>query len=513
MISTNKQSYLIVKIVLFFIGFLYFSNSIGLINSADTPQFFTTESIINYHTIDLTNFKNHPHFFVYPDVYKETDKIFSIRGFLFSILTLPIHVLARPASLLISYKFLPSEIIYPNFALELSITMLFSLVSLSCLAVLSICLYFAKINSKIAAATILATGLGTYFWKYAGSIGRQPLIALFIIIWQTMVMLDPKAKNNRFGIIISILAGITFGIDPILFISLGFFILLDCVILARNNPKQAILRAVIYIFSAIYISVFHFIFYGRPSYSLYDKYDSFQEIPREKLSSFLFGTPLQPTINYVFFGKSPLSEKTLINFNNYPTTKEAFSANYASKYDFYGLFFITPIFLLSLLGLFQILKNNLRLFLYTAIVFGVNILLTLKWFGFYGGNSYDVRYFYPFMILLALPTAIAIKYILAIKNMILKILSIILISALSLWSVFMGWLGVINMYKPALTGERRIFVSLTEFIANPKAFTFSDYFNATLPNFYNAISFTLLFIAAYSIYKLISNKSFISGRK
>ena len=66
----------------------------------------------------------------------------------------------------------------------------------------------------------------------------------------------------------------------------------------------------------------------------------------------------------------------------------------------------------------------------------------------------------------------------------------------------MGWLGVINMYKPALTGERRIWMEIYDLKTQFFNHSFKDYLDATFmnrENFWIPIALSIMFFLIYQL--------------
>jgi len=93
--SIINHRHLLPFVLFTFIFTVYFSSSVGLMNSMDTPQFFTTEALIQNHNIDISVFRYDPHYFVWPDVYNYKNQTLGLRGYLTSVLYLPLHIISN----------------------------------------------------------------------------------------------------------------------------------------------------------------------------------------------------------------------------------------------------------------------------------------------------------------------------------------------------------------------------------------------------------------------------------
>jgi len=67
----------------------------------------------------------------------------------------------------------------------------------------------------------------------------------------------------------------------------------------------------------------------------------------------------------------------------------------------------------------------------------------------------------------------------------------------------MGWLGVISMYLPSLTGERRIWMDIYDFPTKLTQHSFNEYLNATFMNRENAWIAVALSIIGYVIFRTV----------
>jgi len=214
------------KIILFvFIFTVLFSSAVGLYNSVDTPQFFTTESIIRYGSIDLSFFRKDPHFFVYPDIYVYKGQLLSLRGIFFSLLMVPAHFAGQLTQhLFTTNNFPPGQVHTANFPYELAVTCYVTLYVV-------IGLFFAyqtiseiTKNKIIASICVLLIAFASYIWKYSSLYSRQNLVLMFLGINLYFLYLFLKTKRNIWLICFSLLTILAYGFDMFLFISMGCFL-------------------------------------------------------------------------------------------------------------------------------------------------------------------------------------------------------------------------------------------------------------------------------------------------
>ncbi len=87
-----------------------------------------------------------------------------------------------------------------------------------------------------------------------------------------------------------------------------------------------------------------------------------------------------------------------------------------------------------------------------------------------------------------------------LSNKFIKYIIYIFFTISFIFSLIMGWLGVINMYKPALTGERRIWMDVYDLPKDFSKHSFKEYLDATFlnrKNFWIPIMFSLIFLLIY----------------
>lgn len=502
-------------IIFTFIFTIYFISSVGLINSGDTPQYFTTEAIIKNKNLDMSFFKDDPHFFVWPDYFVKDNQILNFRGWLFSFISIPFHYLAVILKTFLKTTLFARHInIVKNFAYELAIVSTLSVWNV--FGLILIWMILNKIaNKKISTLTTLIFAFGTYIWKYAATYTRS----IFIVFINGLVIYSLwsyfKKREKIWLLILSISVGIVFGIDLILFFSLIISLVLVFTnyylyfFLKNKNKKDKKeffiglgMSFLIFFFIIIVNIFFNYFYYKKITFSNYEKHIFFNELSEKEKNKFLFSAPIYPTILSILFGVGKLPSESFRHFEKAPSIiGEHFSLSYAKKYNFFGLFTITPFALLGFLSLKEMFLNKnkkLKLIIcFSFLMFFLQILITTKYFAFYAANQYDVRYFYPYILYLAIPIALALK-----KYFNRKVFFIFTL-LLSFFSIFMGWLGVINMYKPALTGERRIWMDLYDVPQNFFKYSFQDYLDATFLNRENFWVPILLSISGFVFFKLI----------
>lgn len=502
LIKTRVKKLDILEIVLFlFIFVIYFISSVGLINSGDTPQYFTTEALIQHQSLDLSFFSKDPHYFIYPDYWINNGQTMSMRGFMLSVIMIPVHFLAKLVKNFISFNGFDPAIFSPNLNYEIAITSIF--VGFSVAGLYYIYLLLKQYaNKKIAAISIFLFAFGTYVWKYSAMYSRHgfAVFTIGLFLYQNYKLFKNKKNINPF-IINLFITSIVFGVDMILF--LVFAITNFCLLAGKLVDWKLFLKKRNSIFTLL-IAIF-FISNIALNLHLYNSPIAIQnnkntvlvqaDINKQKMKKAWLSTPLWPTFFAVLFNYKQLPKESFANYDKLPAIFYKYaSVDFAKKYEFYGLFVISPFIFISLALNFKFDKNKML----GILMFLLSVILNAKVLCFWGGNQYDVRYFYPYTLFLSFFVADFLKTTGKMKNKIIKKILLIAFFIISAFSLFMGWLGVINMFKPALTGERKIWLTLSN-IEIIKEIETKVFIKATFPNLENFVVAIVLFLISLVI--------------
>ncbi len=532
-------------LLLSFIFTIYFCSAVGLINSGDSPQYFTTEALIKNQTINISSFSDDPHFYIWPDYWQKDDQTFAIRGYFLSMLSIPIHLLSALIKNFFSLENFPLEILSNNFAYKLSITALFTLFSVMGLAFIwKLLLLIDDTNDEneenhlnfynkiIASVVVFGLAFGTYVWKYSSYYARHGasvfLVGLFSYSsWQILKKIKFEQKL-KWLIVFAFGISLSFGLDIILFLSSGVtFLILSYLVFFQNKKSYSLSK----ILNCINKNILYKILLGLTLLTFFLNlglnlhwYQSplfvqntrvnvlVTKLKQEKLATLdWLSTPFFPTIFYVLFSGKELPASVFSNYQNLPEAYATYaSIEWAQRYIFYGLFFISPFLIWSIISLLVAKKQTKQLVFISFIQFSITTILNTKTLCFWGGNQYDVRYFYPYLLFLAFPLAVFLKKVIILKNKAYKLSLLFLFSITFTFSLIMGFLGVINMFKPALTGERRIFLDIYQISNLFQNYSRLDLLNASLLNRENwimPIILSLLVLCLWQVGKLLIKKT------
>lgn len=517
--KNNSKSFLLNKIfhkaavlpctVFVIISTVYFSSAVGLMNTMDAPQYFTTEALLKYGNLDLAPFRSDPHYFVNPDFFYYRGQILGVRGYLLSLFTVPLHTISSYWENFYQTGLFPKQVaVVTNFKYELSIVSFFIFFSSIGLLVFWKLQEQLTHNRFIASLLTLAVAFGSYIWKYSASYARHGFEVLLLSSSCYCIFKIFKNQNNvLWWMLFFLIWSVSFGIDPFLFLAMSVYILFFSIsIIVRNKLTKLIdpKKVLLILLPALTIIALNII----GNYYWYGTWYTSQthELPIIKnagvtnnLLQVWMSTPLYPTILTVLFSCGKIPESAFLNFTKLPPAVSFYSSvSYAKQFNFYGLFTISPFIFVVLFSLLKLNKPQRELGKYCLTVFIIGILINTKKLGFWAGNQYDVRYFYPYLLLPASFCGIGFKNLLKKQSNIL----ILLFLVLAAFSLVMGWLGVISMFKPALLGERRVWVDLHN-LPFLSGYSYKELIDATFMNRQNAWIGLISAICLYIIYLVI----------
>ena len=218
---------LILYVLTTVIALIYCASAVGLINSSDTTQYFTAEALIHNQNVDMSVYQQAQHYFVYPDYFTRNGHILSVRGYVGSLISIPLHVAGWGLHYFVTAKGFSEKILTPFFTYELSIVMLYTFMTVFALVALYKTLLLVTKNQLISVLTTLATAFGTYLWKYSAFYTRQGYSVLILgLLMYCITRLSGKSEKKRAEIscVAGVLYGLSYGIDPILFIALSLYL-------------------------------------------------------------------------------------------------------------------------------------------------------------------------------------------------------------------------------------------------------------------------------------------------
>lgn len=456
------------KVIIFFliIFLIYVSNVVGPMNSGDAPQYFTGRAIIEEGSPDISSFSGDAHYFIWPDLVQRGSQTLNMRGHGVSVLMMPMHLIAQYIAPFFTFDNFPPLIINPDFGQELVTITLYTLFTLSGLVFIWLAVKALAVNAMVPYIITVQMAFGTYLWKYVAYYSRQgvQVFLLGLTTYLLVMMYKKPARSHEWLAYLLCVTSISYAIDAIQFIVLAvasvalFLFKLKFFIKEKNRLLRAILPA---FFIALVIIASNLIWYGQISSSLYKENIVIGKHFDGPITKTWMSSPIIPNLWYMLFSYDTLQPSLFRHYGQIDDVVDQYvSLAYAQKYSFYGLFIISPFFLLGIISLFKPRKIHVGVAI-SWLIFILGVIATTKYYAFWGGNLYDVRYFYPYIVILALPTAIVLDEIInALRkyNLYTKTASVVLLGAPFFWSFYMGFIGALNMYMPAQTGERRVWI-------------------------------------------------------
>jgi hypothetical protein len=392
----------------------------------------------------------------------------------------------------------PSEVLTENFRYELFIVANFTIFTSIALVILANTLSILKVKRGLQLLIPLSFAFGTYSWKYASAYARHGLIVLLINIFlNLLVRYYQQKKLFHFSLLLTVTA-FSFGIDVFLFAVFSLTVLLLTLALIKSNGialktyvnSKNLIK--ILLIPTIIISLLvttNLLVYKSPFSSQTTKQVTVKKIMGGESIATWLSTPIYPTLPVVLFNTHKIPSKAFKNFQELPSAVARFcSMSFAQKMDFYGLFFLSPFLLFSITAFLLQDKKYKILNIICLVSFLTGIALNCKVLNFWGGNQYDVRYFYPYTYFLSIPLALSIhKIFFQMSSELISAIGKTIFGVTVFFSLFINWLSVINMFKLALTGERKIFLNFWDFADYYQRYSLQDYLDATFMNRGNII--------------------------
>lgn len=462
---------------------VYFSGTVGISNSQDGPDYALTRAIVEQRTTQIGAYPQ----WINPDYAIIDNHVYAKRSPGFSILGIPIYLLA------LTYRHLatapynwqhvglngdsPTEalaMLYPALCGSLTVVLFY---------LICVTLTRHRVGSLLAAVTL---GFGTLLWRYSISYQRMPLyILLLTLLFYLAIRWERKVLRDRDLFLVGVVMGYTVVTEStavfVLPLYFGWFV---SSIVRREGYTRAAVRPTLVLAVGGLAGVSVLLGYNLFSFGhLYE--NLYQDTPGTRWESFsgLFSTPLWPSIwlNLFSHGPIPLDALSPVIRNN-PAIMTQQSANWALKTEYDGLLFQSPYFLAAALGQVAFVRQCARpaaLALGSAAV----ILVVMSSFAtFYSANLFDGRYFTPMLPFLSVGLAYFWRAVPDLWSIRLKLLAAALGAALSIWSIYNGWVFELTNYGPHVTGNNRFLLS---YLTGDRMHNLGLLWTNTFPNVFN----------------------------
>ncbi len=489
---------------------LYFSSTVGGMNSLDGSQYALTQALVEQRTIKINSFMK----WTYNTDYSVFNgQYYSDRDPGLSFAATPFYLLAKIISSIANKPYGGYNINIDFDSTLQAFTYLITVLSGAATVVLIylICIAFKR-SSLTSLVTAILVGTGTLLWRYSPSFYRDPLYTFFFFLsWYLLIItyLSFPRKTLPYYRLLTSLAGLFFGLsiftDYSKIYTISFFYLY--LLFLKNIKKEAIIYFTVGLFFPFSLI---FIYNYTAFKSLFTNPHLYQNYLLIYKSNNIFQTPLLPSVIANLFNNTFISPDLLKFHWDNPEISYQMGSKWVTFWKYKGIFVQTPILFLSIIGWISLLKSYFKesfCLLLTAISI---LLISSKMTVFWGGNTYDTRYFLTTSIIFMLGLPFFLKNIRKTKLFIIKGYKLILSILLILISIYNGWHSNLTNFAPHISGEHRFsfsqlqhpFYSYGNFWYNIKLL-----FINTFPNIYNIhILFLFYFLPVLLIYFL--NKYF-----
>ena len=501
----GKNTQFISYAIFVFFTCLYFSSTVGGMNSGDSSQFALTKSIVDHQTFQIDKNINWTYWTDYVTI---NNHYYLDREPGLSILAIPFYLTSKITSAF-------AVPLYGGFNRNInsdSIIQAFTYLTTAVFGALGIvilykiCLTF-QISQLSAFFTAIIMGTGTLFWKYSSSFFREPVFTTFFLLTIYLFLIIQKSKKNqaKYLFFAGLSLGISILVDYSKFYLIPFFIIYHSLLKKPNlsNKKRSLLFFLGLSIPLIFIFYYNFQVFQNPFTNphLHKNYFKWMQNPDN-----LFKTPLIPGIITNLFNNGPINRGLLEFFWQNPYISFQMGAYWATVWTYKGIFIQTPVLFLAIFGWFIFLKKfrkeALLLLISSICILIINSKMTVFW----AGPSYDTRYFLPVPIILLIGLPFHLDYIFKLKNRFKKLFLFGLFLYLSLISIYNGWYSNLTNFAPHLSGEHRFywesllhpFWNWNNLFVNFRILIFNSF-----PNVYNLDVFLTFYLFPFSILYMI----------
>lgn len=446
-----------------FLFFIYFLSSVGLMNSADAPQFAQIEAIVEKRTFKLNDYSK----YLWPDYIEHKGNIYTKRDPGFAYFNIPFYFISKvfeksTKSLLIPNRILEErelKLALITYGLSTAWTVLMLFVFDKILKVFNV-------SPGIRLLFVPSLGLGSLFWRQSYTFTRQPLVSLLLllIVWMLVNLSGNKRKSIYFymGVVTGLLIFVDFMTIAMvvpLYLYLLWFLLSKRKEKTFSLKKTFVLLFIGWIFGSGGLWGYNLVNFKRlikPSYFSDQYLDEFNKLEN------LFAADVTKVVPLVLFSPNKTPDPSIISyFKKMPDLARKISAEWFIKNKFEGIYYLSPLLFSSFLSmiLFERRKNR------DGIIFGILwlaviiwILLISKYSGFFAANSFNTSYYLPAIPLLHIISAVTLDKITKRWKkyfFVYRLIWFVLIFLGGL-SIYRGWRNHLTNYAPHVTGDHKI---------------------------------------------------------
>lgn len=469
---------------------LFFTTSVGIMNSGDGTQYALTKALVEKQTVQIDDF----FYYTYNTDYAVfNDHYYSDREPGQSFMAVPFYAMGK---LLNPITVLPYNGQHEGSTADAGVqvhTIMFVslLAALAVVLVYKIAFHFTqkRLPSFLTAGTL---AVGTLVWKYSSGFYRQPVTMCFLLLAFYCIL---KGRSASKLFLSGIFLGLTLACDLTMIFPVGAFVLyivFTSIVKQLSHHKVLIVFFIGIVISLALNAGYNAVVFKSP-FTNPHLYEGNPNWAFQKNAYSNFQSPIQYSLPAVLFSASPLSPKAIAPiFWNDDVLRDAQGASWATKRQFKGIFTQTPVLYLALFGFIYLLRKKeiIVCFLLGATFIVPMSMLTM----YYSANTYDTRYFLQAVPFITIGLAGWYTWLFGLKRKLMKMFLIIISLDLTALSLYHGWYSVVTHYAPNLTGEIRF---------NPEdTVDMATLFINTFPNIYNLHIAVIYILLVYSTYKL-----------
>src|SRR3989344_2248849 len=429
---------------------IYFSSTVGGMNSLDGSQYSLTQALVEEHTFKIDSFMKWTY---NVDYSLSNHHFYADRDPGLSFLAIPFYWLAKNIYIFANKPYGNINIDTDSIIQALTYITSAIICALGLLAFYQSSLYFVK-SKKIAFFTAFIGGLGTLMWKYSSGFYREPVFtSLLFISFYFLFISEKYSFNDRKKILF--LSGMIVAISIFVDYSKVFILPIYYLFLVLN--KEIKRQLIIYFSAGLVIFILLIIFYNISAFNnifanphAYHAYLKWMRIPIN-----IFQTPLISSLVTNLFSNSPIQRNILSFFWKNPDISYQMGAEWATIWTYKGIFIQSPILIFAILGWIEFVKKFTHKALLLLAIGIINLLINAKLTVFWAGNNYDTKYFLPTVLIFLLGLIFIANKLNKKRINIYQYLIFIIIFILSIISLYNGWYSTLTSFAPHVSGEHR----------------------------------------------------------
>lgn len=498
----------------------YFASAVGVMNSMDGPQYALTRAIVERKTLSINGYD-----WVHPDFALVNGRMYSKRSPGVSFLALPFYLYSRALQPLLFPPYAFTQVTAGVTADSPVEAMTYGLASLIAAADVALCYLIMRqlgVGVRSAIVAVLLFGFGSLLWGYSASLVREPAVIMFLLLSYLCVVRIGQRARWQAVLGLGIASGLAVMCDNLALFPVIVLLGAACWFLYRQSVLQlgAPLAGALFV-GLLPLMSYNLAIFGQPFaiQYLYDQNPLFHHAELHTLADPLWSIP----VNLFNLGLIPAQTLPYTTQYHPPADLSSFGVKQAQASEaaaqlyawdqsnsiffalhtpYKGIMMQSPVLFLGLAYALLAFRDNPRYLL--ALAAGAAFFLPLsKVTYFYNPNNYDTRYFLPATAFLFLPLGACFDWVVSQRKRWKRWIGLVVAALLAFISVLNGWQGVLQNYKPHLTGQERSSLWVLMRHDAPVSQTFGTLMIQTFPNYANLLFLlpilALLLICAFYV--------------